>query len=324
MKDLSIWKVILSCFQNNTRSLLMIVVESEGFSPGKPGFKMVVTEDGRLTGSIGGGVMEYNMVEKARDMLLNKNTAPLLQTQVHDEESKIDKSDMICGGKQTILFFPLQTKHRSTIEEIIRTIEGNKTGKVTFSQSGISFISDSKGNENKIFKQVSEHEWSYKENIGIRNTAYIIGGGHVGLAVSRILSTLEFYVVVIDDRSEVSTLIENTYADEIITIPFDEVRNCIPEGDSNYVVIMTPSHRADEIALKQLIHKKLAYLGMMGSSRKVEEVFNNLKEAGITEEKLKKVHAPIGFPIKSNTPEEIAISIAAEIIQVKNSVIIKQ
>ena len=324
MKDLSIWKVILSCFQNNTRSLLMIVVESEGFSPGKPGFKMVVAENGNLSGSIGGGTMEYNMVEKARDMLLNKNTAPLLQTQIHDEESKIDKSDMICGGKQTILFFPLQNKHESIIEKIIHTIERNKTGKVTFSQSGISLISDSNSSENNVFKQTSKSEWSYEENIGMRNIAYIIGGGHVGLAVSRILSTLEFYVVVIDDRSEVSTLIENTYADEIITIPFDEVRNCIPEGDSNYVVIMTPSHRADEIALKQLIHKELAYLGMMGSSRKVEEVFNNLKEAGITEEKLKKVHAPIGFPIKSNTPEEIAISIAAEIIQVKNSVIIKQ
>ena len=319
MKDLSIWKFVLNCIKTNTDSILMIVVESEGFSPGKPGFKMVVTENGNLSGSIGGGTMEYNMVEKARAMLSEKDTVPLLQTQIHDEESEIDKSDMICGGKQIILFFPLQTKYRGTIEEIIRTIEGNKTGKVTFSQSGISLISDSEGNENKIFKQVSEREWSYEEGIGIRNTVYIIGGGHVGLAVSRILSILDFYVVIIDDRSDVSTLRDNIYADEKVTLPFDKIQDYISEGDTSYVIIMTPSHRADEISLKQVINKNLAYMGMMGSSKKVKEVFDNLKEAGVTEEKLKRVHAPIGFPIKSNTPEEIAISIAAEIIQVKNS-----
>jgi len=324
MKDLSIWKFALSCIKNNTDSVLMVVVESEGFSPGKPGFKMVVAEKGKLYGSIGGGTMEYNMVEKARLMLSNRDTAPFLQTQIHDEESEIDKSDMICGGKQIILFFPLQTKHESTIEEVIRSIEKNKIEKVIISQSGISLISNSKGNANRIFKQASEHEWSYEEDIGMRNTAYIIGGGHVSLAVSRILSTLDFYVVIIDDRSSVSTLRDNIYADEKVILPFDKIQDYISEGDSSYVIIMTPSHRADEISLKQVINKNLTYIGMMGSSRKVMEIFNNLKEAGITEERLKKVHAPIGFPIKSNTPEEIAISIAAEIIQVKNSVMSKQ
>jgi len=212
MKDLSTWKFVLNCIKNNNGSILMVVVESEGFSPGKPGFKMVVAENGELLGSIGGGVMEYNMVEKARSMLSNKDNVPLLQTQVHDEKSEIDKSDMICGGKQTILFFPLQTKHRSTIENHIHFIEENKTGRVIISQSGISLISDSNSSVNKVFKQTSKHEWSYEENIGTRNTAYIIGGGHVGLAVSRILSILGFYVVVIDDRSEVSTLKDNIFA----------------------------------------------------------------------------------------------------------------
>lgn len=319
MKDLSTWKFVLNCIQNDNCSILMIVVESEGFSPGKPGFKMIVAENGKLSGSIGGGTMEYNMVEKARAMLSKKDTVPLLQTQVHDEESEIDKSDMICGGKQIILFFPLQNKQASTIEEIIHTIEGNKSGKIVFSQVGLSLVSGSKGNKDKIFKQADEYEWSYEENIGTRNTAYIIGGGHVGLAVSRILSILGFYVVVIDDRSDVSTLKDNIYADEKVTLPFDKIQDYISDGDNSYVIIMTPSHNADEIALKKVVHKKLAYIGMMGSAKKVKEIFDKLKEAGITEEELKKVHAPIGFPIKSNTPEEIAISIAAEIIQVKNS-----
>jgi xanthine dehydrogenase accessory factor len=321
MKDLSTWKFVLNCIKNNTGSILMVVVESEGFSPGKPGFKMVVVENGELSGSIGGGVMEYNMVEKAREMLSNKDTTPLLQIQIHDEKSEIDKSDMICGGKQTILFFPIKAEYKSTIEEVIRFIEENKSGKFIVNQNSLLVSADINKSMDKVFKRAGEREWSYEENIGTRSTAYIIGGGHVGLAVSRILSILGFYVVVVDDRSDVSTLKYNIYADEKVTLPFDKVQDYIPEGDSNYVIIMTPSHNADEIALKQVINKRLAYIGMMGSAKKVKEIFNKLKEAGITEEKLKKVHAPIGFPIKSNTPEEIAISIAAEIIQVKNSMV---
>jgi xanthine dehydrogenase accessory factor len=299
----------------------MIVVENEGFSPGKPGFKMVVAENGELLGSIGGGVMEYNMVEKALEMLSNKDTTPLLQTQIHDEKSEIDKSEMICGGKQTILFFPIKAEYQSTIEEVIRFIEENKSGKFIVKQNSFTISADVNKPMDKVFKRAREQEWSYEENIGTRNTAYIIGGGHVGLAVSRILSILGFYVVVIDDRSDVSTIKDNIYADEKVTLPFDKIKEYIPKGDSNYVIIMTPSHSADEIALRQVIYKKLAYIGMMGSTRKVKEIFDKLKEAGITEEKLKKVHAPIGFPIKSNTPDEIAISIAAEIIQVKNSMV---
>ena len=323
MKDLSTWKFVLNCIKNNNGSILMIVVEGEGFSPGKPGFKMVVAENGKLFGSIGGGVMEYNMVEKAREMLSNKDNTPLLQTQIHDEKSKIDKSNMICGGKQTILFFPIKAEYKSAIEEVIRFIEENKSGKFIVNQNYLTVSADINKSMDKVFKRAGEQEWSYEENIGTRNTAYIIGGGHVGLAVSRILSILGFYVVVIDDRSDVSTLKDNIYADEKRTLTFDKIQEYIPEGDSNYVIIMTPSHSADEVALKQVVYKKLAYIGMMGSSKKVKGIFNNLIEAGITEEKLKKVHAPIGFPIKSNTPEEIAISIAAEIIQVKNSMVKK-
>ena len=319
MKDLSPWKYILNCLQNNVQSVLMIVVDSEGFSPGKPGFKMVAAGDGTLCGSIGGGIMEYNLVEKARDMLSKKNNIPSLEIQIHNPEANSDTSGMICGGKQTIILFPFKPEYEGIIEDIINSIENNKPGKFVVTENSILLSSDLIRGKEMTFKQSSKTDWVYEENLGIRHTAYIMGGGHVGLAMSKVLALLNFYVVVIDDRTDVSTLKENIYADEIVTLPFDEINEYIPEGENNYVIIMTPSHRGDETSLKQVINKKLAYIGMMGSSRKVKEVFGNMREAGFSEDELKKVHSPIGLPIKSNTPEEIAISIAAEIIQVKNS-----
>ena len=318
MKDLSLWKYILNCLQNNVQSVLMIVVDSEGFSPGKPGFKMVATGDGTLCGSIGGGIMEYNLVEKARDMLSKKNYIPALEIQIHNPEADSDTSGMICGGKQTIILFPFKPEHKIIVEDIIHSIENNKPGKFIVTECNLSLSQELIIGKEMTFKQSSKTEWVYEENLGIRNTAYIMGGGHVGLAMSKVLALLNFYVVVIDDRTDVSTLKENIYADEIVTLPFDEINEYIPEGENNYVIIMTPSHRGDEISLKQVIKKNLTYIGMMGSSRKVKEVFNNMRKVGFSEDELKKVHSPIGLPINSNTPEEIAISIAAEIIQVKN------
>jgi len=320
MKDLSLWKYILICLQNNVQPVLMIVVDSEGFSPGKPGFKMVAADDRTLCGSIGGGLMEYNLVEKARSMLSKKNFLPALEIQIHNPEADSDKSGMICGGKQTIILFPFEPEYEEIIEDIIHSIENNKTGKFIVTESNLSLSHELIRGKEMTFKQDSKTEWVYEENLGIRSTAYIIGGGHVGLAMSKVLALLDFYTVVIDDRPNVSTLKENIYADKIVTLPFDKIQEYIPEGENNYVIIMTPSHRGDETSLKQVINKKFAYIGMMGSLRKVKEVFGNMRKAGFSQDKLKKVHSPIGLPIKSNTPEEIAISIAAEIIQVKNSV----
>jgi xanthine dehydrogenase accessory factor len=298
----------------------MIVADSEGFSPGKPGFKMVVASDGTLCGSIGGGIMEYNLVEKAREILSKEKYIPTLEIQIHNPEADSDNSGMICGGRQTIILFPCKTENKVIVEDIVHSIENNKPGKLIVKKSNVYFSSELMRGKEMIFKQSPKTEWVYEENLGIKNTAYIIGGGHVGLAMSKVLALLDFYTVVIDDRSDVSTIKENIYANEIVTLPFDKIREFIPGGDNNYVIIMTPSHRGDETSLKQVIDKKLAYIGMMGSNRKVNEVFNNLKNRGYSEDELTKVHAPIGLQINSNTPEEIAISVASEIIRVKNSV----
>lgn len=146
---------------------------------------------------------------------------------------------------------------------------------------------------------------------------YIVGGGHCGLALSGLADKVGFRVKILDNREEIL----NQYDKEIFKtelIDYNNVEQFISFSDDVFIVIMTHGHIHDEHVLEKLIVRKYKYLGMLGSSSKVAAVFNNLKSRGIKEEQIEKVFAPIGIEIGSHTPDEIAISIMAQIIQVTN------
>ena len=167
------------------------------------------------------------------------------------------------------------------------------------------------------FRLTVAEDWLYQEEAGQRPTLTIVGGGHVGLALSRVMAELNFHVVVLDDRTRLATMAANTYAQEKQVVNYKSIGKHVEQGSQSYVVIMTFGHQADERVLKQLAGKKLRYLGLMGSSAKIAQIFARLKKKGVSAASLKKVRAPVGLSIHSHTPEEIAISIAAEIIQIK-------
>jgi xanthine dehydrogenase accessory factor len=150
---------------------------------------------------------------------------------------------------------------------------------------------------------------------------FIVGGGHCALALSELMHKLDFYIHIIEERENLNTFLQNDAANEKIMVnDYTEIEKYIPSGSNNYVVLMTVGYRTDAIALRAVINKDLKYLGMLGSTTKIKELFAELINEGISEEKLKKVKAPIGIEIKSQTPEEIAVSIAAEIVKVKNEI----
>ena len=146
----------------------------------------------------------------------------------------------------------------------------------------------------------------------------IVGGGHCGQALAKAASLLDFSITVVDDREEYTLpeLYELTNVGSILHVPPDYAG--LPEPDENtYVALVTKGFITDEAALRRVIDSPAPYIGMIGSRRKRDEVFNNLRKDGVSEEKLESVHAPIGLNIGSDSPEEIAISILAEIIQVR-------
>lgn len=299
--------------------MLMTVVQRSGSSPGKVGFKMAVAADGEIVGSIGGGTMEHQLVEKAKKQL--RSPAELkssLLFQDHDPEAKENRSGMICSGSQSVAFLPLGKEDLSVVGRICDAMESGEKGVLEIRPKGMTFTEGLQLEQPKISLIEDADTWEYQEQLGMPDTLYVFGGGHVGLAISKIFKNLGFYVRVFDNRENINTLEENTYADEKHLVDYREVSRLVPEGFNVYVVIVTFSHKSDLLVLRQMLRKKLKYLGMMGSAKKVETLFGKLKEEGLSEEQLNRVYAPIGLSINSGSPEEVAVSIAAQIISVKN------
>lgn len=151
------------------------------------------------------------------------------------------------------------------------------------------------------------------------SAAYIFGGGHVAYALEPVLRHVDFRTVVIDDREEYANPERYPYADRTIVVDnFDNAFEEIETDEDSYIIIVTRGHRGDLQVLREALKQEYAYLGMIGSKRKNKLLYEQLMEEGVAEEKLSEVHAPIGLKIGSETPEEIAISIVAEIIQVRS------
>jgi len=132
------------------------------------------------------------------------------------------------------------------------------------------------------------------------------------------MSTLDFFVVTFDQRDDIITMRENTFSNKKIITNYSVVNKFIRESKKSYVVIVTPNHDGDKEALKSIIGMNLKYIGLMGSSKKSNSIFNHLESEGVDSSLFKKVYTPVGLEIEAESPEEIAVSIAAEIIKIKN------
>lgn len=318
MKEIDLWIFIYNKLNKNLKVNLLLVADSSLSSPGKTGFKMAVSEDVESYGSIGGGIMEYDILTEIRGTLAETEPVNFIRKLYHSRTKEGHSSGLICGGTQTLIILTLTTSDRDTVKSIIDSLDSQTNGILQLSPSGISFFPlKENGNDVNLFFD-TENNWKYEENIGLLNTVYIIGGGHVGLAVSRVMSSLDFFVVTFDQRDDIITMRENTFSNKKIITNYSEVNKFIRESKKSYVVIVTPNHDGDKEALKSVIGMNLKYIGLMGSSKKSNSIFNHLESVGVDSSLFKKVHTPVGLEIEAESPEEIAVSIAAEIIKIKN------
>lgn len=314
-----IWEFINEKIRQNIDVYLITVAETIGSSPGKVGFKMAVAADGSLYGSIGGGIMEYQLVELARKELKSKSGISFIKRQVHSHDAEKDKSGMICSGEQTQIFNFLSKANVDDVKNIIELIENNKPGKIILTNTGIDiYTGESHLNAIDIEFQKNDNAFRYNEPIGIKDTVYIFGAGHISVPLSQILNLLDFRVEVFDNRPGLSTFESNIWAHKKQFADYKQVSSLVPENNRSYVVIMTFGHKFDEIVLKQLINKKVKYIGMIGSKSKVKTIFDSLMAEGYSKENVERVCSPIGLPIGGQTPAEIAVSIAAQIVEWRN------
>jgi len=296
------WNFIQDKLTTKTKVMLLVVIDSHGSSPGRPGFKMAVAGDGTMTGSIGGGMTEYRLVEKAKKELKKPRTPIMIKHEIHQPDAEEDSSGMICSGEQWVAFYPVLQKDHATISQIISALNSGERGLIRFTQNGFDY-SSSKNLSGELKRQVnSDKDWFLREETGNKNHLYIFGAGHVGSALSQVMHQLDFVIHLFDNRKNLNTFHENEHADHYQIIDYKNIAHLVPESDKSYVVIMTFGHGSDKVVLKQLINKDIKYLGMMGSDSKVDSVFKLLQKEGVEKERLQKVHAPIGISITSKTP----------------------
>jgi xanthine dehydrogenase accessory factor len=322
-QELDLWLFVAKRLERDERVMLLVVATSTGSSPGRQGYKMAVASDGQLFGTIGGGMMEVKLVEQSREMLRSAShlsDGAFVRDQVH-RKNVPDASGMICSGKQTVIFRLLDSDDATAVDSIIGALRKGQNGTFSLTRNRIEVLTpDNKARAAFKFEKISDEEFIYEEALGLKNKLVVIGGGHCALALSELMAKMDFQISIFDDRPELNTLEKNRFAHDITIIDsYERIADHIESDPNGYVVVMTLGYATDMIVISRLLDRDFKYFGVLGSKAKMVTLLRELTNEGFPPDKLSRLHTPIGLQINSRTPEEIAVSIAAEIISIKNA-----
>lgn len=315
------WKTLRSHLQQGSKTFISLVAENTKGSPGTPGAKFLVTEGGDLHGTIGGGNMEYRLIDRAKTILGGRGFSPEVQTLQHRKTGEGEKSGMICSGSQTNIYYVCDPdKEIELVERLIGILQEDQSGRLTIDVNGLR-VEDTEPDfeEPRISLVQRNGEWLYAEQLLNRKRLAIVGGGHCSVALCQVMAKLGYEVFIVDRRKDVFTLERATDAREIhIVSDYIEAGGLIRYSELTAVLIMTTDFLSDVRGLLGTVKLPIPFLGLMGSKAKIASIYSKLREEGIPQEKLDPIYAPVGLQIDSDTPEEIAISVAAQILQERN------
>lgn len=321
MEETKLWDFVHRKLTAKQRVALMFVPESIGSSPGRQGHQMAVSQDAALMGTIGGGAMEYKQVEACKKRLQEEEIKTCRwQRLIHDKMDKSKWSGLSCSGEQTVLTYFLDFSAIDLIEEILSACQSEETYHLALRSNGrIALEEVSATTPQFSYTFIASDDWEYRYFLNFQEKVYLVGAGHVGLALCQQLSLLNFKVILIDNRSNLPTQEYDQFISKKIITNYKKVANFVPSTLHDYIVIMSFSSALDTLILSQLIDKEARYIGMMASKVKVDRIRTTLLSKGHRLEAFERVHTPIGLPIKCKTPAEIAVSVAAQMIKVRNA-----
>ena len=329
--------------------VLATVVRTKGSTPQKPGAKLLVRRDGSTVGTLGGGCVEADVWAEAKTILEGHGDAQVRRFVLNEDMAA--KDGLVCGGTMEILIDPLQGEVGELLpilEEITAAYEGKgDRALATMATPGSEGASNAKlfirsdGSTagtlgSKRLDQLAaetalplmprgRERWVetddgikfYVETFTCPDTVVIAGGGHVGKAVYDMAAFAGFRVIVVDDRPMYANEERFPEAEEIVVDDFDRGLRSLDMTPNSYVIIATRGHKFDDVALLEAAKSKAGYVGLLGSKRKAALIYRNLIEAGIPEERVREIRSPVGLDLGGRSPEEIAVSVMAEILSVK-------
>jgi xanthine dehydrogenase accessory factor len=340
--NLETTRAALSLLEQGVDYAWATIVGTSGSSPRHSGAAMVVQADGSAIGTIGGGPLEATVIRLAVEAVRNRRSCT--------KRFESAQLGMRCGGSELVLVEYVdsgQAAPRKLLQSIVELLEQGRSGWLVTETTGAesdetlvrrgliasngSVTGDAPCDLPALRKLagsgvVGDTTASdgltrrYVERVGARGTAYVFGAGHCGHRLVPLLGSVDFFTVVVDDRPDFANTERFPAADRIV-VPrsFEEAVSDLSIGEDGYIVVVTRGHTHDKCVLAQALRTEACYIGMIGSRTKVADTFHVLREEGFSEDDLARVHAPIGLPIGAETPEEIAVSIAAQLIQTRAS-----
>lgn len=346
MRD--IYDVMAECLDNNESFVLATILEKSGSAPREEGTKMIIKNDFSIEGTIGGGIFEAMAMKLSSQIFKNKE---FIIKKFSLSSNNASALGMVCGGELKLLLEYIDCNDTDMVLIYKKAAELKEKGSnfaliTQIDEEGKNIRGIDKwictetgffGEENDIAQCIFRKVRENFKNITFQNlvadgkkylvepilnheTVYIIGAGHVSQKIAEITKMLDFKTIVIDDREEFANRERFSTADEVKVIPsFENIFNYINVDNRSYVIIVTRGHAYDKEILGKMLKTDAKYIGMIGSKTKRDFVYNCLLNEGYTLNDLEKVYCPIGLSISAQTPEEIAVSIAAELVLVRRS-----
>ncbi len=313
--------------------MLATVIYRAGSAPRDAGAKMFVGQDGKLFGTVGGGRLESDAYKEAMRLMGSNETEVF---HIRMDGNAVAGDGMLCGGNVDIFLEPVYNRYADLYRRsghlekrggkgIVVTKYSRDFLSKTLIEQSLDTTGDPLSDDDirKFGEYFPGHrpqvvdEGIVVEPLQPSSVLYIFGAGHVSRFLSRAAKMVDFRVVVIDDREEFASRERFPDADEIVVEDFRRVFGQLRFSGSEFVAIVTRGHQFDAEVLGEVLKRPARYTGMIGSRRKVKIVLDHMRKIGFDERTVDRVYAPIGIDINAETPQEIAISIVAEMIKVR-------
>jgi len=348
MSDFEIYKKAAVVLRAGENVALITVISTEGSTPGKVGYKMLVWgQDAQTLGTVGGGLVEAEVIDMAKRSLSRTGNQVFKFT----FDGLTNNERGICGGVMELLVETFDQKSLPLFQDLAAAIENGQKGAL------VSIISPKRAAK-KVFVRDAEQVdvtailVTRDQESGIRMLTpdrcspipvpekperrtlqggvevfiepvleepmvFIFGAGHLSYHICRYAKSVNFRVTVCDDRAEFANKSRFADADNIIVESFETVFDRIDVNKNSYIVIVTRGHQSDQIVLEKAVKTNAKYVGMIGSKKKTATILKRLQEKGIPQKVLTRVYSPIGISIGAVTPQEIALSIVCELTKIR-------
>lgn len=319
MTRTAFWRAVATRLAAGESVFVALVVAHTRGSPGTLGARLWLDAHGHRQGTIGGGIMESHVLAAGRAALAQGGYRPHIRRLVHRKNGGADASGLICAGEQTNLTAVLSPQaDLEAVACFVRALEDQDEAVATLfiDANGLRVENQPPDEARAPLRLVNaDGDWSYAEESVARRRLAIVGGGHCGRALAGLGVTVGYTVAVFDTRSAV--LAGQAWPDEVVCHVLDnyaELGAWLKRVTHTAAVVMTTAVTDDIEALTVLAPLACRWLGVMGSPAKIHAIRGALRERGIAKADIDAIAGPVGLPMKSDTPAEIAVSIMAQLL----------